>query len=77
MDALPQELGDGGVSARDLAHEVALESGMASAQPCHASMISLAPWMRRWVPFSSYMASAANVSFVLLQFLSLSAVIGP
>src|SRR5207253_5887012 len=34
-----------------------------------------APWMRRWVPFSSYTASAANTSFALLQFLSLYAVI--
>src|SRR5437879_1239231 len=48
---------------------------MALAQPCQASMISPAPWMRRWVPFSSYTASAANAPFALLQSLSLYAVI--
>src|SRR5216684_303053 len=54
---------------------VAFESGKAFAQPRQASMISPAPWMRRWVPFSSYTASAANVSFALLQSFSLYAVI--
>src|SRR5258705_2131566 len=54
---------------------MALESGKAFAQPCQASTIAPAPWMRRWVPFSSYTASAANISFALLQSLSLYAVI--